>query len=110
MTGLGVAEDDSMAFQWFEKAAEQGHADAQCQLGVCYLRGDGVEKNSAKAIEWCKKAMQNGSSSAEAIAGIKGSEKYGSSGFLVAEIDRQLRKEAGMSKIHACSIPELKHN
>jgi uncharacterized protein len=31
--GKGVAKDEMKACEWFGKAAEQGHADAQFNLG-----------------------------------------------------------------------------
>ena len=32
--------------------AEQGHADAQVNLGTMYHNGEGVEKNKTKAMLW----------------------------------------------------------
>ena len=36
--------------QNFTKAAEQGGADAQSNLGVCYYCGNGVKQNYTKAV------------------------------------------------------------
>jgi TPR repeat protein len=33
-------------------AAEQGHAEAQNNLGRCYLNGVGVQKSYAEARKW----------------------------------------------------------
>ena len=33
------------AVRWYRKAAEQGHARAQCNLGYCYANGQGVTKD-----------------------------------------------------------------
>ena len=41
---------------WYTKAAEQGHARAQCNLGTCYQDGEGVAQDSCKAVEWYTKA------------------------------------------------------
>ena len=41
-----------------KKAAEQGDADAQCNLGLCYAKGDGVERNPTEAIKWWRKAAE----------------------------------------------------
>ena len=38
-SGLGVPEDDVEAAEWFRKAAEQGYAGGQCNLGVMYAEG-----------------------------------------------------------------------
>jgi uncharacterized protein len=35
----GVPEDDAEAVKWFRKAAEQGYADAQYNLGLMYAYG-----------------------------------------------------------------------
>ena len=41
-TGLGVELDLREAVYWWTKAAEQGHAVAQVNLGSCYHEGEGV--------------------------------------------------------------------
>jgi len=38
-------EDLVEAVTWYRKAAEQGHAEAQFNLGVCYVKGKGVVKD-----------------------------------------------------------------
>ena len=45
--------------QWFLKAAEQGHASAQYNLGAMYAHGDGILKDLSKAKYWIKKAYEN---------------------------------------------------
>ena len=37
--------------EWFRKAAGQGYADAQYNLGCCYKGGNGVPKEPAQAAE-----------------------------------------------------------
>ena len=34
------------------KAAEQGQANAQHDLGVCYAKGDGIPRNYSEAYFW----------------------------------------------------------
>ena len=46
--------------KWFRKAAEQGNADAQLCLGICYAEGDGVAKDMSEAVKWCRKAAEQG--------------------------------------------------
>ena len=58
-------KDTSKAVEWFTKAAEQGDAQAQCNLGVCYEYGMSVEKNITKAIEWYTKATEQGDEDAK---------------------------------------------
>ena len=37
--GRGVAQDDVKAAQWYKKAADQGHASAQMNLGYLFEFG-----------------------------------------------------------------------
>jgi len=53
---LGVAKEDVEAVKWYRKAAEQNHAGAQYNLGVCYYKGDGVAKDDVEALKWCRNA------------------------------------------------------
>ena len=55
----GVEQSYSKAAYWYKKAAEQGHSNAQYNIGVCYYNGDGVEKSKTKAIYWFRKACNN---------------------------------------------------
>ena len=47
------------------KAAEQGDAEAQCELGVLYENGQGVPKDHRKAAEWFRKAAAQGHAEAK---------------------------------------------
>jgi TPR repeat protein len=58
--GRGVRQDAAQAFAWFEKAAAQGQADAQFNLGVRYANGEGVRQNKTTAKELYGKACDNG--------------------------------------------------
>jgi len=40
--GQGVAQDYATPASWFQKAADQGHASGQHELGFMYLKGQGV--------------------------------------------------------------------
>ena len=44
------------AVSWFRKAAEQGHADAQRNLALCYQNGDGIEVDLVQAFAWLQLA------------------------------------------------------
>ena len=57
--GKGIEKNYKKAFEWYEKVASQGFADAQYNLGNMYYYGEGVEKDSKKAIEWYEKAAEN---------------------------------------------------
>ena len=49
---------------WYRKAADQGDADAQFNLGGQYARGHGVAKDVAEAARWYRKAADQGDSEA----------------------------------------------
>ena len=50
----------ALACEWFQAAAEQGHADAQCELADCYVEGLGVGQDRAKAFYWYEMAAEQG--------------------------------------------------
>ena len=58
------------AVDWYTKAAEQGYAQAQCNLGICYKLGQGVDKDEKKAVEWYAKAAEQGLASAQCNLGV----------------------------------------
>lgn len=58
--GQGVEQDYGKAVEWYRKAAEQGAASAQYNLGVCYEYGNGVEQNYGIAAKWYRKAAEQG--------------------------------------------------
>ena len=45
---------------WIGKAAEQGHAVAQKELGDYFRVGQGVQKSLREAVKWYRKAAQQG--------------------------------------------------
>ena len=48
--GRGVAKDRKTAADMFEKAALTGHAEANYNLGLLFLKGDGKPKNPIRAV------------------------------------------------------------
>ncbi|MBS0648030.1 MAG: SEL1-like repeat protein [Verrucomicrobia bacterium] len=46
------------AFNYYLKAAELGHIEAQFQLSECYINGKGTVQDRKKAEEWCQKAAK----------------------------------------------------
>lgn len=65
--------DFSQAVKWYLRSAEQGHIEAQVQLGICYANGLGVDKDENKAYYWWQKAAEQGHESA--ISFIKSKER-----------------------------------
>jgi TPR repeat protein len=45
---------------WYRKAAEQGHANAQNNIGFMYGAGRGVPQNYSTAVSWYRKAAEQG--------------------------------------------------
>ena len=66
----GVAKDYSEAVKWYRKAAEQGLADAQRNLGLCYINGKGVPENQTEAVKWYRKAAEQGLANAQLNLGF----------------------------------------
>lgn len=56
----GLAKNDSEAFKWYKKAADQGYAPAQYNLGILYDEGRGVPQNRAAAYFWLHLAASTG--------------------------------------------------
>jgi protein TonB len=58
--GDGVTEDDVVAVNWYQRAADQGNVKAQYNLGVMHATGQGVPQYYAAAVEWFRKAAEQG--------------------------------------------------
>ena len=54
-----------MAVEWYEKAAKQGYANAQFNLGVMYEHGNGVEQSDSLAMRWYGRAAAQGDEGAK---------------------------------------------
>ena len=59
------------AVKWFRKAAEQGYAAAQFNLGYCYDEGQGVEQNYEEAVKWYRLAAEQGNAAAQCSLGYR---------------------------------------
>ena len=69
-SGHGVAEDGQEAMFWYRKAAEQGHAEAQCQLGLGHQIGIFVAADDQEATFWYRKAAEQGHVEAQFWLGL----------------------------------------
>jgi hypothetical protein len=65
-TGRGVAQDEAEAVGWYRKAADQGNAVAQNNLGLMLDNGRGVVEDEAEAVGWYRKAAEQGLPDAKA--------------------------------------------
>jgi TPR repeat protein len=63
--GHGCEHDVQEALKWYRKAAEQGLAEAQCNLGM-----DGIFGDKTEGTEWIRKAAQHGSAPAQTQLGV----------------------------------------
>ena len=65
-------QDEREAVSWYQKAAEQGLAEAQTNLGVMYDNdnGEGVTQDKHKAASWYQKAAKQGDASAQTNLGL----------------------------------------
>lgn len=72
--GEGIAAYDrgdyEKALMEFSRAAEQGNAAAQFNLGLMYATGQGVPKDEQQAVHWYRKAAEQGDASAQLNLGV----------------------------------------
>jgi TPR repeat protein len=68
--GQGVTRNAAEAVKWYRKAAKQKHANAQCNLGCCYVHGEGVAKDSVEAVKWFRKAANQNYADAQYNLGV----------------------------------------
>ena len=69
--GHGVPQDFDEARKWYLKAAEQGDANAQSNLGVMYLRGQGVPQDYVEAARYFRMAAEQGHALAQNELGLR---------------------------------------
>ena len=72
-----MTQDNRQAAACYRKAAEQGYADAQFNLGVAYAYGEGVRQDYARAAVWLRKAAEQGHAEAQRSLGWLYSEGEG---------------------------------
>ena len=59
------SQDYGLAVKFYRKAANQGLADAQCNLAFMYYNGQGVSQDYERAVGWYKRAAKQGNANAE---------------------------------------------
>lgn len=63
-----IKEDRAGYFKWLRRAAEQGLAEAQCELGIAYLDGgEDLRKNKNLAKKWLQASAKQGIEFAQAL-------------------------------------------
>ena len=63
--GNGVPQDYAEAVSWYRKAADQGDAWGQDELGFAYYQGKGVPQDYTEAVRWFRKAADQGDERAQ---------------------------------------------
>ena len=56
--GEGVEKNYSEALGWYMSSANQGIADAQYNVGLCYYYGNGVKQDYKEAMKWYELAAK----------------------------------------------------
>ena len=62
---LHLQERYAEAIVYLRRAAEQGSATAQSDLGGCYYYGEGVPKDYVEALVWFRRAAEQGHAHAQ---------------------------------------------
>ncbi len=65
------------ALKWFRKAAEQGYAPAEHNLGLMYDKGQGVPQDYQEALKWYRKAAEQGHAPGQFCLGLMYDEGQG---------------------------------
>lgn len=62
---FGAKTNVAEAVKWYKRAADQGFAQAQVELGSCYYAGRGVPKDEEEGVRWRRKAAEQGDCEAQ---------------------------------------------
>jgi aromatic ring-cleaving dioxygenase len=65
----GLKKNQKRALELLTRAAEQGHARAQYNLGICFSNGQGTQCDLQKAANWLQKAADQGVANAQSALG-----------------------------------------
>ncbi len=68
--GQGAPQDETQAFKWALKAAEQTHVAGQLRAADAYFFGKGITQDLAKAIGWYRSAADTGNVEAQFSLGV----------------------------------------
>ena len=63
-------KDYATALRVFRPLAEQGHANAQYNLGRMYAQGHGLREDDVEAVKWYRKAAEQGHAGAQISLGV----------------------------------------
>ena len=101
--GWGVPQDPVKAATWFRKAAKQGHAEAQFDLGAIYAYTDNVQ-----AASWWRKAAEQGHADSQRrlgdlyVCGVGVERDYAQAAFWIRKVAEQAEdSEMSLSDIYS---------
>ena len=72
-----MEKDEAAAVYWYQASAQQDYADAQYNLGYCFLFGIGVEANEIIALKWYSSAASHGDPQMQHNLGLIYKNGYG---------------------------------
>lgn len=98
--GEGVQQSHKLAFQYFQKAADQKEPSGIQMLAKCYLLGQGVRQNDAQALHWLQEGDKLGCSFAQVNLGHVYAKGYGVK-VDDKEANRYYRKSAEQGNVTA---------
>ena len=87
-------------FNFLRKAAEQGHAGSQRNLGLRYQNGIGVNKDMTEAVKWYRKAADQGYADAQNDLGVCYSKGWGVNKDMTEAV-KWYRKAANQGQVDA---------
>jgi TPR repeat protein len=68
LNGYGLAMNDRLALDWWQRASDQGYTDASFSIAMLYSLGEGqVKKDMDKAVEYYLMAVEDGHEDANMI-------------------------------------------
>lgn len=107
----GVAQDYRKAAYWYQKAADQGDALAEQELGELYYKGQGLPQDYARAIYWVRKAANQGDAAAQWDLGLaylsgKGVQQSNSEAYFWLDIAASLEASDSLQQTVAKSRDE----
>ena len=66
----GLASDEKLALEWWERAAQLGLPAAQVNVGLAYEQGQLVQQDLQKAVQLFERAARGGSSAGQELIGL----------------------------------------
>lgn len=58
--GLGVAQNETVAYEWYKRAADQGNPQSTYNVGMMAIEGRGVQQDAAVGAQWVFRAAELG--------------------------------------------------